>query len=206
MSKAPTGNLYPRVNESTVTTTARVPNGHSLLIGGFYEEISSDKSNKVPVLGDLPAVNLLFKSTDKEKEHTSLVFIVTPNSIVPTSRWKAISSSHEIHESHILPSNHDYPDPERPGLQPPLEPSQHVELTPSTGTSPTLPSKSPQSRSSLQPPGVPARPRQGLQTKRTQFAQGESPEVTVRGRSPKAARTADSFGKMFGGHKKSKAP
>lgn len=109
-----TGNLYPRVNESTVTTTARVPNGHSLLIGGFYEESTNDRSNKVPVLGDIPAVNLLFKNKSTEKQNTSLVFIVTPKLYRPDT-FGTESISHEIHESHLLPSNYDYPDPQNPG-------------------------------------------------------------------------------------------
>ncbi len=114
--ESPAGNLYPRVNESTVTTTARVPNGHSLLIGGFYEEVTSDQTNKVPILGDIPAVNLLFKSTDKQKEHTSLVFIVTPKLYHPEIPTQNDLTSHEIHESHILPGNHSWPDPDNPGF------------------------------------------------------------------------------------------
>ncbi len=109
------GNSYPRVNESTVTTTARVPNGHSLLIGGFYEETSRDQTNKVPLLGDIPAVSFLFKSTEKIKEHTSLVFIVTPKLYRPESKMENDLMSHEIHESHILPTDHDYPDRMNPG-------------------------------------------------------------------------------------------
>lgn len=109
------GNKYPRVNESTVTTTARVPNGHSLLIGGFYEEIQSDNTRKVPFLGDLPAVNLLFKSVDKMKTHTSLVFIVTPKLYRPDVPSQSDIMSHEIHDSHILPSSHNYPDNDHPG-------------------------------------------------------------------------------------------
>lgn len=113
--QSPSGNLYPRVNESTVTTTARVPNGHSLLIGGFYEEVQTDDTNKVPILGDLPAVNLLFKSTDKIKEHTSLVFIVTPKLYRPNDTFENDLMSHEIHDAHVLPTNHDYPDRDHPG-------------------------------------------------------------------------------------------
>ncbi len=113
--ESPGGNKYPRVNESTVTTTARVPNGHSLLIGGFYEEVQSDNTRKVPLLGDLPAVNLLFKSVDKMKTHTSLVFIVTPKLYRPDVPSQSDIMSHEIHDSHILPSSHSYPDNEHPG-------------------------------------------------------------------------------------------
>lgn len=109
------GNSYPRVNESTVTTTARVPNGHSLLIGGFYEEIERDDSNKVPLLGDIPKVGVLFKSSDRSKEHTSLVFIVTPKLYEPNIATQNDLISHEAHDAHVLPSNHDYPDRLNPG-------------------------------------------------------------------------------------------
>ncbi len=109
------GNSYPRVNESTVTTIARVPNGHSLLIGGFYEESETDETKKVPLLGDLPAVNLLFKSTEKIKNQTSLVFIVTPKLYQPHISLENDLVSHEIHDAHVLPGNHDYPDRDHPG-------------------------------------------------------------------------------------------
>lgn len=60
-------------------------------------------------------MNLLFKSIDKEKEHTSLVFIVTPRLYRPDVTSESDIVSHEIHESHILPSNHASPDREHPG-------------------------------------------------------------------------------------------
>lgn len=110
------GNSYPRVNESSISTMARVPDGYSLLIGGFYEEVDSDDSKKVPILGDLPGANFLFKSDDKSKEHTSLVFIVTPTLYRPSSVAESEALEQELHDTHILPVNHDSPDPERPGF------------------------------------------------------------------------------------------
>ncbi len=109
------GNLFPRVNESTVTTLARVPNGHSLLIGGFYEEIESDNSEKVPVVGDIPGLNFMFKNDDKSKEHTSLVFIVTPSLYSPANACESDATTSTIGEMHVLPQDYDYPDAERPG-------------------------------------------------------------------------------------------
>jgi len=201
--EGPSGNLYPRVNESTVTTTARVPNGHSLLIGGFYEEISSDKSNKVPGLGDLPAVGILFKSTDREKEHTSLVFIVTPKLYRPEIAAENDITSHEIHESHILPSNHDYPDPERPGFN-------HRSNLRNTLNN-TFKQYEPDAPSSLLNPNHPYNRPESLpvhgkdEPSEPQFAQGEAPEVTVRPVT-EGRKNGGLLGKMFGGHKKSQAP
>ena len=80
-----TGNKYPRVSESMVESIASVPNGYSLVVGGFYGESQSKDGTKVPLLGDVPLLNFFFKSKDAVKEQTSLVFIVTPKSYDPTS-------------------------------------------------------------------------------------------------------------------------
>jgi type II secretory pathway component GspD/PulD (secretin) len=202
------GNQFPRVNESSVTTTARVPNGHSLLIGGFYEESTQDVTNKVPILGDVPAVNLLFKSTTTEKKNTSLVFIITPKLYRPELALENDTMSHEIHESHVLPSNHDYPNRFKPGanyrsnLKNSLKNTfnQYEPDPPSNLLHPEHPYNRPQS---LPTHAYPADRYPGDQE--PQFAQsGEAPEVMVRpvGESKKGGF----FGKIFGGNKKSQVP
>ncbi|MGB2011613.1 MAG: type II secretion system protein GspD [Akkermansiaceae bacterium] len=80
---AESGNIYPRVSEATVDAIARIPNGHSMFIGGFYGEVESDGDKKVPILGDIPVINFFFKSKDTSKERSSLVFVVTPTSYNP---------------------------------------------------------------------------------------------------------------------------
>lgn len=199
------GNLYPRVNESSVTTTARVPNGHSLLIGGFYEETVDDVTKKVPILGDVPAVNLLFKSTSKEKKNTSLVFIITPKLYRPELALENDTMSHDIHESHVLPNDHDYPDRNHPGAnyQSNLRNSLKNAVN---GYEPDPPSN-------LLNPQHPYNRPESLPThgyrydQEPQFAQseGDAPEVMVRpvGESKK---NSGFLGKIFGGNKKSQVP
>ena len=51
------GNFYPRVSEATIQSIARIPDGHSLIVGGFYGEVESKNDNKVPLLGDIPILN-----------------------------------------------------------------------------------------------------------------------------------------------------
>lgn len=194
----PSGNLYPRVNESTVTTTARVPNGHSLLIGGFYEEIQTDSSNKVPVLGDIPAVNLLFKSSTKEKKNTSLVFIVTPKLYRPEKGQENDIMSHEIHESHILPSDYSYPDPRNPG--------SNYRSDFRTTLNNAFRRSEPDAPSHLLHPEHPynrpeSLPTHGKSEDEPQFAPaGNRPEVSVRPVGSK--KNSGLLGKMFGGNKR----
>ena len=78
------GNVYPRVSEATIQSIARIPDGHSLIIGGFYGEVDSKGGNKIPILGDIPILNFFFKSKQTKKEKSSLVFVVTPTSYNPS--------------------------------------------------------------------------------------------------------------------------
>jgi len=110
-----TGNVYPRVTESMIEALARVPDGHSLVVGGFYGEVSSDKKNKVPLLGDVPGLNFFFKSRESIKEKTSLVFIVTPRSYNPTSGSANASASATIRGATSLSCDSTWADPQNPG-------------------------------------------------------------------------------------------
>lgn len=109
------GNRYPQVTESMVETLARVPDGHSLLVGGFYGEIKSTDKSKVPILGDIPLINFFFKSKEAAKEQTSLVFIVTPKSYNPLSGSATERVNSGIRSKTELPCDYDWVDPYNPG-------------------------------------------------------------------------------------------
>jgi type II secretory pathway component GspD/PulD (secretin) len=113
--KGTTGNEYPRVTESMVESLARVPDGNSLVVGGFYGEEQSDEKTKVPLLGDVPILNFFFKSKEAIKEKTSLVFIVTPTSYDPTNRSANRSASNLIRSATTLDCDHNWIDQDNPG-------------------------------------------------------------------------------------------
>jgi type II secretory pathway component GspD/PulD (secretin) len=108
-------NEYPSVTESMIETLARVPDGYSLVVGGFYGEVQSNGKTKVPILGDVPVLNFFFKSKEATKEQTSLVFIVTPKSYNPTSGSATNSASNRIRNATTLDCEHDWVDPYNPG-------------------------------------------------------------------------------------------
>jgi type II secretory pathway component GspD/PulD (secretin) len=74
----PSGNVFPRVSESTVEGISRIPAGRSLFLGGFYDSSDNHKGNRVPILGGIPGLGKLFSYNDKSTEQLSLVFIITP--------------------------------------------------------------------------------------------------------------------------------
>jgi len=72
------GNVFPRVSESTIEGISRIPNGQSLFLGGFYDSDESYSSRKVPVLSSIPFIGSLFSYKNKTADQISLVFIITP--------------------------------------------------------------------------------------------------------------------------------
>ena len=113
--KSVTGNEYPRVTESMVETLARVPDGYSLIVGGFYGEAKSGANTKIPLLGDLPVLNFFFKSKEALKEQTSLVFVVTPKSYDPSKGGSNNSASNRLRAATTIGCDHDWVDQDNPG-------------------------------------------------------------------------------------------
>lgn len=109
------GNKYPRVTESMVESLARVPDGYSLIVGGFYGESKSDAKTKIPLLGDVPVLNFFFKSKEAIKEQSSLVFIVTPKSYDPSNRDASRKATNQIQAGTSLYCDHDWVDENNPG-------------------------------------------------------------------------------------------
>ena len=106
---------YPQVTESMLECIARVPDGYSLVVGGFYGETTSKGKNKIPVLGDIPVINFFFKSKGDTKTKNSLVFIVTPKSYNPANRAANRSAGNRVRASTTLECDHDWIDDENPG-------------------------------------------------------------------------------------------
>lgn len=105
------GNIYPEVAEATIETLARIPDGHSLIIGGFFSEAETDISNKIPILGDIPVLNFLFKNKEKLKDTASLVFVVTPTTYLPEDEAENYRQTKRLSENLSLKPGHDFINP-----------------------------------------------------------------------------------------------
>lgn len=106
---------YPRVAEAMIESLARVPDGHSLVVGGFYGETKRDANTKVPILGDVPVLNFFFKSKEAAKERTSLVFIVTPKSYNPASPTANAHYGNRLRQRSSIGSDYAELNPNLPG-------------------------------------------------------------------------------------------
>ena len=68
----------PSVQRSTISTQAVVGRDESLLIGGYVYETQVDNESKVPLLGDIPGLGILFRSTEQSNERRERFFMITP--------------------------------------------------------------------------------------------------------------------------------
>ena len=68
----------PVVNRSAVNTQALIFEGESLLVGGITRESNADEATKVPVLGDIPVLGHLFRSTSRSNSRVERLFLIQP--------------------------------------------------------------------------------------------------------------------------------
>ncbi len=73
-----TGGLVPSIDTRSVVTQVLVNDGETVVLGGIFETERRETENKVPVLGDLPGVGRLFKSTNNTSNKSELLIFVTP--------------------------------------------------------------------------------------------------------------------------------
>lgn len=75
------GNIYsgvPSINTKQVATKVLVENGGTVVIGGVYTQDETDSESKVPLLGDIPVLGWLFKSSTKTRAKKELLIFITP--------------------------------------------------------------------------------------------------------------------------------
>ena len=66
------------INTKHVKTQVMVENGGTVVLGGIYEQSDDTSETKVPLLGDIPLLGHLFKSTKRNSAKTELLIFITP--------------------------------------------------------------------------------------------------------------------------------
>ena len=72
-------NGLPEITYRRATTTVRVKDGQSIVIGGLQSELSTRTASKVPLLGDIPLIGNLFRRVSVRQSRTEVIIIITPH-------------------------------------------------------------------------------------------------------------------------------
>ncbi len=68
----------PAINTKQVQTQVLVENGGTVVIGGIFTQDERNEINKVPLLGDIPYLGLLFQNRVRSTTKTELLVFITP--------------------------------------------------------------------------------------------------------------------------------
>ncbi len=69
------------INTKHVKTQALVENGGTVVLGGIFVQDVEDSVTKTPLLGDIPILGNLFKTTSKSDTRSELLIFITPKII-----------------------------------------------------------------------------------------------------------------------------
>lgn len=79
-------------NKRNVTTRVLIENDAVLVLGGLIQNDATDQQSKVPLLGDMPGVGRLFRSTNTEIVKKNLMVFIHPRILATTADARALST------------------------------------------------------------------------------------------------------------------
>ncbi|MEQ1342684.1 type IV pilus secretin PilQ family protein [Acinetobacter seifertii] len=80
--EAPNGELI--LNKNNINTNVLVDNGETVILGGVFEQTTTNTQTKVPFFGDIPLVGRLFRKDVKSDDKQELLIFVTPRIVNDT--------------------------------------------------------------------------------------------------------------------------
>ena len=84
--------VFAKRSAETVVVT---PNGKTVVIGGLMQDQKTESIRKIPLLGDIPLLGLLFQRRITENEKTELLIFLTPEIIEQPSDIAAVSDAEQ---------------------------------------------------------------------------------------------------------------
>jgi pilus assembly protein CpaC len=75
--------VLPSFTSRKAETTVQLMDGQSFAIGGLIKNNTTTNIKAFPILGELPVVGALFRSTEFQTDRSELVFVITPRLVKP---------------------------------------------------------------------------------------------------------------------------
>ncbi|MGD8786770.1 MAG: type II and III secretion system protein, partial [Phycisphaerales bacterium] len=91
-----TGDKPPDTSGSNINTTVTVPDGSTIILGGLLKLNQSKGGTKVPLLGDIPIIGGLFRSTSNTDSQRNLYVFVKAEIIRPDETGSTVEDLQRI--------------------------------------------------------------------------------------------------------------
>ncbi|KKI13488.1 MULTISPECIES: type II and III secretion system protein family protein [Comamonas] len=93
----------PSITTRRADTTVELGDGESFVIGGLVSRNTTSGTDKVPLLGDIPILGVLFKRQEFQQKESELAIVVTPRLVKPLAR--------DVNVEPLLPGRTEQRDP-----------------------------------------------------------------------------------------------
>ncbi|MDH5768041.1 MAG: hypothetical protein OEZ31_03675, partial [Nitrospirota bacterium] len=84
-------NVGPTITKRSTKTAVVVKDRQTVVIGGLMAERKEENITKVPLLGDIPVLGWLFKTSSVRKQKTNLLVFLTPHIVTEENRLAQIT-------------------------------------------------------------------------------------------------------------------
>jgi pilus assembly protein CpaC len=91
--------ILPSFTSRKAETTVQLMDGQSFAIGGLIKNNTTTNIKALPVLGELPVIGALFRSSQFQNDRTELVFVVTPHLVKPLPAQYKLPTDYEASPS-----------------------------------------------------------------------------------------------------------
>ena len=78
-------NGYPIIDTREIRSDVQLKDGESLVLAGLLQEETIKTMSKIPLLGDIPILGALFRSSQDDLTEKELVFFITPKIVKPNA-------------------------------------------------------------------------------------------------------------------------
>ncbi len=92
-SASASSDLGATFNVRTIKNTVLVKSGETVVLGGLLDEKTNEVVSKVPLLGDIPVLGELFKSTKTDKSKRNLMVFIRPQILRDPITYTGISNA-----------------------------------------------------------------------------------------------------------------
>jgi pilus assembly protein CpaC len=88
--------ILPTFTSRRAKTTVQLADGQSFAIGGLIKNNATTNVRAFPVLGEIPVLGALFRSTEFQTDKSELVFVITPRLVKPLAPGYALPTDRYV--------------------------------------------------------------------------------------------------------------
>jgi general secretion pathway protein D len=95
--------VNPTISQRALSTQVAVQSGQTVLLGGLIQQLDQTTDTGIPGLNQIPILGRLFGSTNRSKNRTELIVLITPRVITNSEEAKQITDEYQQRFESLAP-------------------------------------------------------------------------------------------------------